>query len=94
MGGDTVAAALTSEMDKTEKLKLLIDIGTNGEIVLGTKDRLLACATAAGPAFEGVQISCGMRGASGAIDHVSMGEDYKYTVIGTQCPVGLQVLDL
>ena len=89
VGGDTVAAALTCEMDKTEKLKLLIDIGTNGEIVLGTKDRLLACATAAGPAFEGVQISCGMRGASGAIDHVSMGEDYKYTVIGNAMPRGV-----
>jgi len=89
VGGDTVAAALASEMDKAEELKLLIDIGTNGEIVLGTKGRLLACSTAAGPAFEGVQISCGMRGASGAIDHVHMGEEYKYTVIGGVLPRGI-----
>ncbi|WP_422447473.1 ASKHA domain-containing protein [Thermoanaerobacterium sp. DL9XJH110] len=89
VGGDTVAAALASEMDKANELKLLIDIGTNGEIVLGTKGRLLACSTAAGPAFEGVQISCGMRGASGAIDHVYMGEEYKYTVIGGVLPRGI-----
>jgi uncharacterized 2Fe-2S/4Fe-4S cluster protein (DUF4445 family) len=89
VGGDTVAAALASEMDKADDLKLLIDIGTNGEIVLGTKGRLLACSTAAGPAFEGVQISCGMRGASGAIDHVYMGEEYKYTVIGGVLPRGI-----
>lgn len=89
VGGDTVASALISEMDKADKLKLLIDIGTNGEIVLGTKTRLLACSVAAGPAFEGVQISCGMRGASGAIDHVSMGEEYKYSVIGDVPPRGI-----
>lgn len=89
VGGDTVAAALTCEMDKTDKLKLLIDIGTNGEIVLGTKEKLLSCSTAAGPAFEGVQISCGMRGASGAIDHVYMSEDYNYTVIGNAMPRGI-----
>lgn len=89
VGGDTVAAALAAEMDKTNKLKLLVDIGTNGEIVLGSKGKYLACSTAAGPAFEGVQISCGMRGASGAIDHVSIGEEYKYTVIGQTSPQGL-----
>jgi len=89
VGGDTVAAVLAAEMDKADKLKLLIDIGTNGEIVLGANGKYLACSTAAGPAFEGVQISCGMRGASGAIDHVSMGEEYKYTVIGQTTPIGI-----
>ncbi|NLZ53904.1 MAG: DUF4445 domain-containing protein [Thermoanaerobacteraceae bacterium] len=89
VGGDTVAAALAAELDKASKLKLLVDIGTNGEIVLGRKGKYLACSTAAGPAFEGVQISCGMRGASGAIDHVSIGEEYKYTVIGNTSPEGL-----
>lgn len=89
VGADTVAAALAAEMDKAEELKLLIDIGTNGEIVLGTKEKLLACSTAAGPAFEGAHISCGMRGAFGAIDHVFIGEEYKYTVIGETLPSGI-----
>ncbi|MGB9840786.1 ASKHA domain-containing protein [Thermovenabulum sp.] len=89
VGADTVAAALAAEMDRAEELKLLIDIGTNGEIVLGTKDRLFACSTAAGPAFEGAHISCGMRGATGAIDHITIGEDYKYTVIGDTMPAGI-----
>lgn len=89
VGGDTVAGALASEMDMAEELKLLIDIGTNGEMVLGTKDRLLACSTAAGPAFEGVEISCGMRGASGAIDHVSIDEECRYSVIGGELPRGI-----
>ena len=48
----------------------MIDIGTNGEMVLGNKVRRIACSTAAGPAFEGAKISCGMRGADGAVDHV------------------------
>jgi len=89
VGGDTVAAALAAELDKADKLKLLIDIGTNGEIVLGKKGKYLACSTAAGPAFEGVQISCGMRGSAGAIDHVSIGEECKYTVIGNTTPRGI-----
>lgn len=89
VGADTVAAALAAEIDRAEELKLLIDIGTNGEIVLGTKDMLFACSTAAGPAFEGAHISCGMRGATGAIDHITIGEDYKYTVIGNTMPAGI-----
>ncbi|NYE57507.1 ASKHA domain-containing protein [Carboxydothermus ferrireducens] len=89
VGADTVAAALAAEMDRGDKLRLLIDIGTNGEMVLGTKERLLACSTAAGPAFEGAQIACGMLGAEGAIDHVFIGEEYKYTVIGEVFPRGI-----
>lgn len=89
VGADTVGAALAAEMDRGDKLRLLIDIGTNGEIVLGTAERLLACSTAAGPAFEGARITCGMRGAEGAIDHVYLGEEYKYTVIGGGLPRGI-----
>ncbi|GAV25208.1 ferredoxin [Carboxydothermus islandicus] len=89
VGADTVAAALAAEMDRGDKIRLLIDIGTNGEMVLGNKERLLACSTAAGPAFEGAQIACGMRGAEGAIDHVFIGEEYKYTVIGEVFPRGI-----
>jgi len=90
VGGDLVADALASEMDKAEKLKLLVDIGTNGEIMLGKEGEYLACSAAAGPAFEGAQISCGMRGASGAIAYVSLGEgECEYTVIGETLPRGI-----
>lgn len=89
VGGDIVAGALTIEIDRAEKLKLFIDIGTNGEIVLGTKDNSLSCSTAAGPAFEGVEITCGMRGASGAIDHVHIDNELSYTVIDDGLPYGI-----
>lgn len=89
VGGDTVAATLVSQMYKDDKLKLLIDIGTNGEIVLGNSKKLISCSVAAGPAFEGVQIKCGMRGDEGAIDHVFIGEEFKYTVIGERQPLGI-----
>ena len=89
VGGDTVAATLVSQMYKDDKLKLLIDIGTNGEIVLGNRKKLISCSVAAGPAFEGVQIKCGMRGEEGAIDHVFIDEEFKYTVIGERQPIGI-----
>jgi uncharacterized 2Fe-2S/4Fe-4S cluster protein (DUF4445 family) len=57
-------------MDRSPNLNLLMDLGTNGEIVLGNRDRLLCCSTAAGPAFEGGRISSGMRAATGAISEV------------------------
>ena len=72
VGGDTVGCMVSTRFDRQEKLTLLIDIGTNGEMVLGNKDRRIACSTAAGPAFEGAKISCGMRGAEGAVDHVTV----------------------
>ena len=62
IGADTVAAVLSSGMYETEDISLLIDIGTNGEIVLGGKNRLYACSTAAGPAFEGANIRHGIGG--------------------------------
>lgn len=89
VGGDTVAATLISQMYESDKLKLLIDIGTNGEIVLGNSKKLISCSVAAGPAFEGVQIKCGMRGDEGAIDHVSIGEEFGYSVIGGTRPLGI-----
>jgi uncharacterized 2Fe-2S/4Fe-4S cluster protein (DUF4445 family) len=89
VGADTVAVLLAAELDKSEKITLVIDIGTNGEIALGNKDRLFACSAAAGPAFEGAQISCGMRGATGAIDHVVFGEELELTVIGGGCALGV-----
>ena len=70
VGGDTVSCMVSTRFDTREDLTLLIDIGTNGEMVLGNRHRRIACSTAAGPAFEGAKISCGMRGAEGAVDHV------------------------
>ena len=72
VGADTVGCMTAIHFDELEKLTLMIDIGTNGEMILGDKNRRIACSTAAGPAFEGAKISCGMRGAPGAIDHVTM----------------------
>ena len=90
VGGDTVGCLVSTRFDQQEDLTLLIDIGTNGEMVLGNKHRRIACSTAAGPAFEGAKISCGMRGAEGAVDHVWL-EDGKiqYHVIGDTPPKGL-----
>lgn len=89
VGADTVGVILATEMDESEAIKLAIDIGTNGEIVLGTRDCLLACSAAAGPAFEGAQISCGMRGTEGAIDHVEFGDDFACSTIGGCRPEGI-----
>ena len=90
VGADTVGAALAASMDEKTETTLLIDIGTNGEMVLGTRERLIACSTAAGPAFEGALITCGMRGAEGAIDHVSLKDGkFTYSVIGGGKPIGI-----
>ena len=72
VGADTVGVILATGMNESPRLRLAIDIGTNGEIVLGTRERLLACSTAAGPAFEGARIRYGMRAATGAIDRVDL----------------------
>ncbi len=75
VGADTAGVLLASAFDEIEELTLAIDIGTNGEMVMGNKDRMIACSTAAGPAFEGAKIECGMRGRDGAIDHIKLAED-------------------
>ncbi len=82
VGADTVAAILSCGMYELDGTALLVDIGTNGEIVIGGKDRLIACSTAAGPAFEGANIRFGMGGVTGAIDSFKGGPDFKYSVIG------------
>lgn len=90
VGGDTVSVLLSLPSDTFEQLTLILDIGTNGELVLGKKDTLYTCSTAAGPAFEGAKISCGMRGATGAIDHahVSDGKLMFSTIDGAE-PMGI-----
>ena len=89
VGGDTVAVALSTAMKKSDKINLAVDIGTNGEIVLGNRDRLLACSAAAGPAFEGARIAFGMRGAAGAIERMFIRDDVEIFVIGSVKPTGI-----
>ena len=72
VGADIVAGILAICMWENEKISLFIDLGTNGEIVLGSKRKMWACSTAAGPAFEGARISSGMRAVGGAIDKVKI----------------------
>ncbi len=71
VGADTLGCVLSTEMYKKEIVTLMVDIGTNGEMVLGNQHRMIACSTAAGPALEGANIRFGMRGSVGAIDHVT-----------------------
>ena len=83
VGADTLACLLATGMDRDEKTILLVDIGTNGEMALLHRGRLLTCSAAAGPALEGAGISCGMRGQVGAIDHVWLeGGNLRCSVIG------------
>lgn len=90
VGGDTVACMVSTRFDQQEHISLLIDIGTNGEMVLGDQHRRIACSTAAGPAFEGASISHGMRGTEGAVDHVWLDNGkIAYHVIGEVSPKGL-----
>ena len=90
IGADIVAGAYVCELHKAEDNVLFIDIGTNGEIVLSNKGRLLSCSCAAGPALEGMNISCGMRAADGAIEDVEILEDeVSVKIIGDQPPVGI-----
>jgi uncharacterized 2Fe-2S/4Fe-4S cluster protein (DUF4445 family) len=90
VGGDIVAGALASGMDRDRRIRLFIDIGTNCEIVLASGDRLLATAAPAGPAFEGAAIRCGMRAAPGAIEGVKISQDdVLLEVIGDVEPIGL-----
>lgn len=90
VGADTVGCLLATKLDTLEELTLMIDIGTNGEMVLGNKQRRIACSTAAGPAFEGAKIECGMRGAPGAVDHVTVEDGtLHFHVIGEGEALGL-----
>ncbi len=86
VGSDTVAVALSADINSAEDLTLVVDIGTNGEIILGTADKLYAASCAAGPAFEGARISCGSRAVEGAIEAVIVnGSDIDFDIIGN-CP--------
>ena len=90
VGADTSAMMLACDFDRREELTLAIDIGTNGELVIGDCHRTAACSTAAGPAFEGAKITFGMRGAAGAIEHASIENGVlSFSVIGGGKPRGI-----
>ncbi len=90
VGGDTVAVILASEIHKSDKFRFAIDIGTNGELVMGNRERLIACSTAAGPAFEGARITFGMRASDGAIEKVLINKnDIEINTIGNVKAAGL-----
>ena len=92
VGGDAVADALATEIYEADEVSMLIDIGTNTEIILGDKEDLIACSCASGPAFEGAHIKCGMRASNGAIEHVWIKPgtfEVGYKTIGDEKPRGL-----
>jgi uncharacterized 2Fe-2S/4Fe-4S cluster protein (DUF4445 family) len=87
VGADAAAMILSEEPYLLDEMSLVVDVGTNAEIVVGNKDRLLACSSPTGPAFEGAQISCGQRAAPGAIERVRVDPeslDVRFSVIGSE----------
>ena len=89
VGADTMACVLATRIYESDELRALVDIGTNGEVVMGSRDRLMACSAPAGPALEGAQIRHGMRGALGAVEAVRIDDDVRCSVIGTARAVGI-----
>jgi len=84
VGADHVAVLLAAQLESSDKVRMAIDIGTNGEITVGSSQGMASTSCAAGPAFEGANLKFGMRGATGAVDHVSISPDFQvsYTTIG------------
>jgi uncharacterized 2Fe-2S/4Fe-4S cluster protein (DUF4445 family) len=90
VGSDLTAGILAMQMHRQEELSLLIDIGTNGEIILGNREWLMAASASAGPALEGASVECGMRAEPGAIDKVSVDSGkIVYRTIDGDDPVGI-----
>jgi uncharacterized 2Fe-2S/4Fe-4S cluster protein (DUF4445 family) len=91
VGADHVAVLIASHFDELHEPHMVIDIGTNGEISVGDKNGIFSASVAAGPAFEGGNLSCGMRGAEGAIDHITIDEDLnlEFSTIGGKRPRGI-----
>lgn len=91
VGGDITTGIIASDTDLTEKTRLFLDIGTNGEMGIGSKGGFIFCATAAGPAFEGATIKQGLPGVNGAVSkvYIDSGNALAYTVIGDSAPRGI-----
>ena len=87
VGADAAAVALSEEPGKSDEMVLIVDVGTNAELLLGNKTRVLACSSPTGPAFEGAQISSGQRAAPGAIERVEIDpvtKEPRFRVIGSE----------
>jgi len=92
VGGDIVADVAVSGMSRSSDLSLLIDLGTNGELVLGNSEWLVCCSASAGPSFEGGGIACGMRATHGALERISLGKGGRveaFTVVNGGKPLGI-----
>ena len=91
VGGDVTGGILASGLHESEKTVMLIDVGTNGEIVIGNKDWMVACSASAGPAFEGSGVQCGMKASRGAIERVQIAPDGNviYKTVGNVKPKGI-----
>jgi len=90
VGADIVSGVLATNIAREDKMRVFVDVGTNGEIVIGSSQRTLATAAPAGPAFEGSQIKCGMRATDGAIEGVQLSDRVELQVIGGDvAPIGL-----
>jgi uncharacterized 2Fe-2S/4Fe-4S cluster protein (DUF4445 family) len=92
VGGDVVADVLVSGMTRSTDLSLLIDLGTNGELVLGNSEWLVCCSASAGPSFEGGGIQCGMRATHGALERVNLGPGGRVVdcaIVGGGKPIGI-----
>jgi len=89
VGADTMAVVLATRIYDSPHVRVAVDIGTNGEVVMGSRRKLMACSAPAGPALEGAQIKHGMRGAVGAIEKIEIGEDVTCGVIGAAPPIGI-----
>lgn len=89
VGADALACVLSTRLYDSDVIRVVVDIGTNGEMVIGSRDRLVACSAPAGPAFEGAQIRHGMRGALGAIERIAIDGDVRCSVIGGEAAIGI-----
>jgi len=92
LGGDAIGDVIASGMYDSDEISLLVDMGTNGEIIFGNKSWLVSCSVASGPAFEGAGVKFGMRGMRGGIEHVRINPESfeaEYKVIGDTRPRGI-----
>ena len=92
VGADISAGVLATGIHKSDEMRMLLDIGTNGEIAIGNKEFIVCASTSAGPAFEGAESEAGMRATRGAIDHVKLFDRLRapsYSTVGSASPIGI-----
>ena len=89
VGGDAIACILATRIHEKDDFHLLIDVGTNSEVIFGCRDYIYVCSTASGPAFEGAHIKHGMRAATGAISSIKIEKDVNYVTIDDAKPRGI-----